>query len=756
MNTDIFNHNNTFTFPHSKITSYKGYSIPGENTPGFSEPNVNKRWYPNLVKSITKLIDEKANLSDININGYKTIDTISDFNSINIDDYPAVYVRGYHSPNDGGGGLFIYNSTIKRDKHNGGTIFDPTKSYTSTTNQNWFYNYSNNYGCYERVFESKTLDIRYFGAIGDGYLTNSSYSYNGINFNCRKYQGSDNYWSLYYSAIFVNSSDYDLYIPKGVFYSSSVCPLHLLDLYDVTIYGHKFSSVLVNFYFLIQDCKNLQFDSITIRGEIYDYDITSKYNLTDDYALRDTNGFLHLNDIDKVGFNSTPISITIPTYDYATENIELNNCYFSSCFNGFGIHRSYGLEDDDLPAGDGRYCRNVNIHNCLTTYNIGHGMSSRYVYNIIIDSCIFYKNFSGMMVDFSTGTRNSMLTNCIGINQTNFFKNEIYNNEDGTYKGLNYNCNVSNNFFYQLNDLVSFSTTSNYMFKANCKNVTVSNNTIIANSNLSSFARVRAENTRITNNTFVLNNSCRFLINITELAEFSGSSLIDSNIIENNKEIIYSIRHNSDGELHFKNNLFRGFALDNFIYSVDSDINCHLISISNNNIAIKEKFINGSFNNSNIDNLLFENNLIKCLNHTVFFNISSNIVNFVFKNNTIDSISKNLTFFTPSSSFSFNITNFLIQSNFFTANSVKLFDVSFGYIDTLVFKDNTLKFIGTNSSSQFNFIYIDNSSVVDLFIVDNIIILNRFLYSGVEVDLISDCDFSLIGNNIIQGGFVEI
>jgi len=75
-------------------------------------------------------------------------------------DNTTVDVLGYYAVNDGGGGLFNWDSSINKNTGNGGTIVDPS---VSLANQGT----GVGSGCWMRQFDG-ALDVKWFGAKGDG------------------------------------------------------------------------------------------------------------------------------------------------------------------------------------------------------------------------------------------------------------------------------------------------------------------------------------------------------------------------------------------------------------------------------------------------------------------------------------------------------------------------------------------------------------------------------------------------------------
>jgi hypothetical protein len=140
-------------------------------------------------------------------------DTIKDLSTINNpSDGDVVLVKGYHSVNDGGGGLFIYHSDELKANHNGGTIIDATKTFPNDwSNQteltSWFTGNNTGNGCWKRVYED-TVNVKWFGAKGDE-VNNDAISINKAISSANKITGNGG--SFYVSETLVINNDKELY-----------------------------------------------------------------------------------------------------------------------------------------------------------------------------------------------------------------------------------------------------------------------------------------------------------------------------------------------------------------------------------------------------------------------------------------------------------------------------------------------------------------------------------------------------------------
>jgi len=108
--------------------------------------------------------------------------------------YGTIYAKGYYAPNDGGGGIFSYDSTIDKSTANGGTIIDPSVSLALQGT-------GIGIGCWIRQY-SGAINIKWFGAKGDGSTDDTSIIQATINY-CL-------------------SNRKELYMPSGVYIITSL------------------------------------------------------------------------------------------------------------------------------------------------------------------------------------------------------------------------------------------------------------------------------------------------------------------------------------------------------------------------------------------------------------------------------------------------------------------------------------------------------------------------------------------------------
>ena len=147
-------------------------------------------------------------------------------------DGDVVFLKGYHSVNDGGGGTFVYSATGDKSTHNGGTVIDPLKAFPSDWDNedlkaDWFNGNNSGTGVLERVY-SGAVNVKWFGAKGDGVTDDTQ--------ACDKTVKTANI----------------VYFPKGEFLlgkqltsDDTISEAMMIDNDDVMIYGDGNNSKLI-------------------------------------------------------------------------------------------------------------------------------------------------------------------------------------------------------------------------------------------------------------------------------------------------------------------------------------------------------------------------------------------------------------------------------------------------------------------------------------------------------------------------------
>lgn len=104
--------------------------------------------------------------------GVPTVSSVSAFSSFPF--YGGftghVNLLGFYVRGDGGGGEFYWDPSRPKSQHDGGTIIDPNKSGVlgSVATVDYFTPSGSGVGCWVRVHDTGNLNIKWFGAKGDG------------------------------------------------------------------------------------------------------------------------------------------------------------------------------------------------------------------------------------------------------------------------------------------------------------------------------------------------------------------------------------------------------------------------------------------------------------------------------------------------------------------------------------------------------------------------------------------------------------
>lgn len=148
------------------------------------------------TKEVGENIDDILDIANKYVFAFKyTVNSIKDISSISGQkNGDVVFVKGYHEPNDGGGGIFIWDSKKQKINHNGGTIIDPLKIFPDDFLDNdkkldWFNGTNDGYGCWVR-YNYDYIPFKAFGAIGDGVSDDTIQIYKTI-YECDKITGNN-------------------------------------------------------------------------------------------------------------------------------------------------------------------------------------------------------------------------------------------------------------------------------------------------------------------------------------------------------------------------------------------------------------------------------------------------------------------------------------------------------------------------------------------------------------------------------------
>lgn len=106
----------------------------------------------------------------------RSVGSISDLLGLSTTTTKFAIVSSFHTNEVGGGGVFFFDESMDKAKHNGGTIIDPGKSFPADWNNeaeksDWFAA-GEGLGCWIRHVSGE-IDVKWFGAKGDGVSDNS-------------------------------------------------------------------------------------------------------------------------------------------------------------------------------------------------------------------------------------------------------------------------------------------------------------------------------------------------------------------------------------------------------------------------------------------------------------------------------------------------------------------------------------------------------------------------------------------------------
>ena len=331
-------------------------------------------------------INSEFSISHINAIGSKLLstndfkyirDTVKDMLDLNskLEDGDVVFLKGYHSVNNGGAGTFVYNASGSKEEHNGGTIIDLSKVFPENWNDqnsldNWFNNVNSGNGVLERVYND-SVNVSWFGAKGDGVTDDTKAIQKCI----------DNNDSIYF--------------PIGK-YIISLLNLGKEDnnFYSKRIIGQKNSYAELN--------------GVKIFGKIV------CNNLRDSY-LRNISLFGKLNLSDTIYTKNTVIDDTIkPNIDYTDIGIEIKDHNSKISFKNMRIYNfniGIGISTDIDENNDFMYFNNVNTYNTYISVAMG-GSQSR---NTIFENCNFNKTYiilDGVSVGAKIGGGDVTMLNC--------------------------------------------------------------------------------------------------------------------------------------------------------------------------------------------------------------------------------------------------------------------------------------------------------------------------------------------------------
>ena len=109
----------------------------------------------------------------------RVFETVTALIDSSADGYDFVEILGFYAAGDGGGGNYIWDASANKTTHNGGTIIDP--STTVTPGEVGWWTTTSGSGTGVWVKQESVIDIRCFGAVGDGVAGNETENSEAIN-----------------------------------------------------------------------------------------------------------------------------------------------------------------------------------------------------------------------------------------------------------------------------------------------------------------------------------------------------------------------------------------------------------------------------------------------------------------------------------------------------------------------------------------------------------------------------------------------
>jgi len=454
-----------------------------------------------------------------------SLDSIADLKNYSISTNESVNVLGYYYKNDGGGGIFYFNSSLNLTP-NGGTIFQSNLSST---------------GRWIRTNLDLSVNARWFGCKGDGISNDTQ--------------------ALQNAADFAGVNHFSLYIPTGnyLLFANAFDSYGLRIQHDgMKVYGDGFDSQLIS-------APNVQCAAVVgvlkPVGQIKNI-IVSNISINGNKLNQNGNWFQKCLTVVALNNESSPLNVLIDSvHCFNAYSYDPNN------FEGGGI--SLTGNDTSFYYND-FYKQNIVVSNCYCWDNEGWGIGTNWSSGIIINNNTCWNNSTmGITVWNSQDTiidSNRCYDNgSIGINAEISDRVTISNNNvySTTYSCIrlfnsilsivaNNICKFNVNYYdYSGISLESGNGYNGGIYKTRpCNNITINSNIIESNGSdgmpLKSFAfanYLRNKNIIVTSNN-VINNTT-----------FKGVELnaIDLNFSHN--KIIGTIALFSDsGFLNFTSN----------------------------------------------------------------------------------------------------------------------------------------------------------------------------------------------------------
>lgn len=581
-------------------------------------------------------------------------------------------------------------------------------------------------------FKDIAINVKDFGALGDGCLIDSSLTINDISYPIKKYNGTDNTIILQKVA----DSTKNIYIPEGIFYVKNGL---ILKNKGTKLFGAgKGKTIIVvdNQGVVVKE-SDIEIKELSIIG-VYD-------KFKPPISLDSSNNQKYYN------FGYSCSGITMASDDGCTkDNLMIQNVSFSM------VKEAFNMTCDQVNLNSNKYTKNVRMINCDTDYIWWHGFATRYVDGAIVEGCNFNNHWVGMMANFSTGTKNSIMSGCIGNNISYIFKNESKTGAE------NKNCLIVNNIINSC--LSTENNNKEYLCKTTGNGCTISNNRIVCKDSIPRIFYAFAKDTVINGNTIIIEGAINNIIEVGMQNEVNGDLIFNDNIVINKSEstpnFLTLLQNYSLTSEHIivKNNNFVGFY-DRLVRLTSPILNTiNSIDIINNNCSTF-KMLYEMLNNISISKINILNNKITLEDCVIMISGAKigEIQEFNIINNNC-TVSEDITLrrgflfdkgcvinkLNISDNFIKNINKYCFYSNNET-NS----------IDYMVFKNNTFIMNGSESNNHsFYFKYINNGHFINNLIQSSLLIDSATSTNmNIKVELFNKIYAT---NNIYDGLHTEV
>jgi len=543
------------------------------------------------------------------------------------------------------------------------------------------------------------INVKDFGAVGDGVADDTVAIQNSIS------QGSA------------------IYIPKGTYRCTDIINIPS----DRYIYG-DFKATKIYFGYDGQDNPDgfsiVDGSNISIENLVIGTDATHE-----GYSA----GWAAMGNI---------ISIYAETKDI--QSLTFSNLIFENGYNGISFQR-------DPETKQAYTTSDFKVSNC-SFYNMWfHGIATRYTNNAQIANCYFYETQVGLAVDFSTGTRNSVMTNCTADKTVGFIKVQSDYLDDGEGTKIadipSYNVLIDSCIYHQKTNSLE------HAVKFDGANCTLSNCKIYASvPTASSVIKLKYPLSSILNN--YIQNQIVYEEGVADKEaihiwiEYASDTFtngeIQSNIIGNT---FRSLRAETNVSYIYIDLSGRPTSNLGNVYSKDKE----WFNIKDNTFLAAEQLVGGKGILKLVDanNVNIENNLVySALN---FLYLGDECDNINIKDNIIDGAYSNVIYTATNR----NYTNFTILNN-----KVKQYDTNvYAFINMRTFT-NTARGL-SDSTIKGNVVENSNGFFVTDTAENNIISDNKVLftteassdyfiycYNGIQQSVINGNNIKSIGTNV--------